>query len=106
MDLYSAAGRRIRTLRELHHYSREQFSELIEISPKFLYEIETGKKGFSAYTLYKISDVLSVTSDYILTGKTESIGFDKATYLFTRFEPEQKGNVEKLLELVYEMCTP
>lgn len=104
MDFYTKAGGRIRILREMNHYSREQLSELVGISSKFLYEIETGKKGFSAYTLYKMSDVLAVASDYILTGRIESIGVDEVTYLITRFEPEQKGNVEKLLELIYEMC--
>ena len=42
------AGNRIRILREKENLSREFFSELTGISPKFLYEIETGKKGFSA----------------------------------------------------------
>ena len=39
-------GRRIRELREIENYTREAFSEKVEISAKFLYEIETGKKGF------------------------------------------------------------
>lgn len=104
MNFYTEAGSRIRILRELNHYSREQFAELVEISPKFLYEIETGRKGFSALTLYKIADALSVSSDYILTGKNESIGVDELQYLIGRFEPEQKGNVEKLLSIVFEMC--
>lgn len=43
-------GERIRELREVQNYTREAFAEKIDISAKFLYEIETGKKGFSADT--------------------------------------------------------
>ena len=39
-------GYRIRELREMHNYTREEIAEMVEISPKFLYEIESGKKDF------------------------------------------------------------
>ena len=104
MDFYTEAGGRIRILRETNHYSRDQFSELAGISSKFLYEIETGKKGFSAHTLFRISNALAVAPDYILTGKMESIGVDGVACLIARLRLEQKVNVEKLLELIYEMC--
>lgn len=39
-------GNRIRELREMHNYTREGMAEMVEISPKFLYEIESGKKDF------------------------------------------------------------
>ncbi len=44
-------GERIRELREIQNYTREVLAEKVEISAKFLYEIETGKKRiFSGYT--------------------------------------------------------
>lgn len=46
--------------------------EKIEISSKFLYEIETGKKGFLADILCRISQALSVSCDYIMFGKEVS----------------------------------
>lgn len=39
-------GYRIRELREMHNYTREEMAEMVEISPKFLYEIESGKRDF------------------------------------------------------------
>lgn len=48
--------------------SRETLAEMADISPKFLYEIETGQKGFSAGTLYKLGIALASSSDYILCG--------------------------------------
>ena len=44
-------GNRIRELREMHNYTREGMAEMVEISPKFSYEIESGKKGFSSDVL-------------------------------------------------------
>lgn len=39
-------GERIRELREIQGYTREGLSEKVDISAKFLYEIEVGKKAF------------------------------------------------------------
>ena len=45
-EIYIDAGHRIRTIRKQRGYSREYLAELSDISTKFLYEIECGKKGF------------------------------------------------------------
>lgn len=70
-EIYFEAGKRIRYIREKINYTREELSEIVDISPKFLYEIETGQKGFSANTLLKISKGLSVTCEYILSGEEQ-----------------------------------
>lgn len=44
-DFERETGARIRALREAAGYSREQLSEMADISVKFLYEIESGKKA-------------------------------------------------------------
>ncbi len=59
-------GERIRGLRLERKMTREEPAEL---STSFLYEIETGKKGFSAYTLGNLARALGVQTDYILLGK-------------------------------------
>ena len=65
------AGKRIQYLRKLNGYTREAFSEKVKISSKFLYEIELGRKGFSAEVLLNIARNLAVSCDYIMTGKGE-----------------------------------
>lgn len=67
-SIYIEAGKRIRKLREIRGMSREEFAERIGISSKFLYEIETGKKGFSAQTLSLVAESLDTSCDYILFG--------------------------------------
>ena len=62
-------GFRIMSLRIDNCYSRKKFSKIAGISSCFLYEIELGKKGFSAYTLLRIAEALKVSTDYIMTGQ-------------------------------------
>lgn len=61
-------GGRIRKYRESQLLIREAFAEEVGISPQFLAEIETGKKGMSAETLYKICSQYHLSADYILFG--------------------------------------
>ena len=62
---WESIGRRIRTQREAMGYTREQFAELLDVTPKFCSDIELGIKGMSVPTLCKISEVLQLTTDYI-----------------------------------------
>ena len=101
-NLYKEAGNRIRQLRERAQLTREAFSEIAKISAKFLYEIETGKKGFSADVLYKISKVLNVSSEYILSGY--SIESDETELMRTLglFNPEQLKEITRFLKSMHK----
>ena len=69
MDLdFKLIGQRIRSQREFLGYTREQFAELIDKTPKFCSDIELGVKGFSLQTLNQIGNKLKLSSDYILYG--------------------------------------
>ena len=65
-------GKRLRRARTQQELTREQFAEQVGISPQFLAEIENGKKGMSADTLYKICTRFDLSADYLLLGKTAS----------------------------------
>lgn len=62
-------GRRLRRQREDLQLTREKFAEIVGISAPFLAEIESGRKGMSAETLYKICKNLSLSANQILLGK-------------------------------------
>lgn len=59
-------GERIRLARGINKITREKLAELIDVSPRFLAEVEAGKVGVSLQTLKNISLVLSTSSDYLL----------------------------------------
>lgn len=63
-------GQRIRNQREFLGYTREQFAELIEKTPKFCSDIELGLKGMSLQTLTVMCGTLKLSADYILYGIT------------------------------------
>lgn len=99
------AGERIRELRELQNYTREGFAEKVDISSKFLYEIETGRKGFSADTLCRISQALSVSCDYIMFGEEkEHQSAQKIASVLENLEPSQIRKVLELLKILFNMC--
>lgn len=82
-------GERIRELREIKNYTREGLAEKVDISAKFLYEIEAGKKGFSADTLCRISKALSVSCDYIMLGEeTEHRSTEKIVCVLEMMGPK------------------
>lgn len=82
---YKKIGERIAHLRINKGYSREGFAGQVGVSTRFLYDLEAGKKGFSVWVLYNISQALSVSCDYIITGQINS-------------------DYEKLGRLVMEAC--
>lgn len=101
--IYKAAGNRIYLARMARGYTRECLAEMAEISPKFLYEIETGKKGFSAVVLYNLSTALGVDCDYLLTGQ-EREGFDKQlTEVLHLFNLDQSEKISVILKQIYEL---
>ena len=104
-----SVGSRVRELREERGYSREGLAESADISVKFLYEIETDKKGFSAHTLMKLAEALGVSTDYIMMGHakashvlTSQSGNTKTDAAMESNRPNTLQEVEALLKLAYE----
>lgn len=92
-------GMRIWKMRKERRMTRDVLSEKADISPKFLYEIEAGKKGMSAETLLKIALALSVSCDYLLYGDEKSLN-NKLNGL----EQRQLDRLEKIVELMRAFC--
>lgn len=102
--MQTTPGERIRGLREDRGYTRDYLSEATGISTKFLFEIETNKKGFSAYTLMKISNVLEVSMDYIMTGQLSFDCKDEIAVTLEQFKPHTLEAIEKLLKIAYDIA--
>lgn len=64
-------GGRIRAYRESLGMNRESFSEQVGLSPQFLAEAETGKKGLSAESIYKICSNSDLSPDFLILGKVK-----------------------------------
>ena len=67
-NLNTEMGNRIKSLRKEKGLTREHLAEKADISTQFLADIESGSKGMSAATLYKLCRALCVSGDYLLFG--------------------------------------
>ena len=100
-------GKRIRKLREKRDMTREQLAGKAEITAKFIYEIENGRKGMSAGNLYKIAAALSTSCDYILLGVHRTEDEIRLEILYEeflkKFNDEQRKLVVKMLGTILKI---
>lgn len=98
MDWVSV-GRRIRRQREYLGYTREQLAELLDITPKFCSDIESGCKGMSVPTLCRMASALRLTTDYILSGKTDAPTDEPLSLLLQSCTEREREYAERLLKI-------
>lgn len=101
--LYKEVGRRIYNLRTKRNFTRSYLAGQINISPKFLYEIENGRKGFTVQVLINLANVFGTTCDYLVGGLGNS-GSDlqAAVYkILNQFNAEEQEKIAKVLKTVY-----
>ena len=68
-ELHVAIGTRIADARRKMNYTQENLASDIDVSTQYISNLERGVVGASVETLIKISKILCVSCDYILTGK-------------------------------------
>lgn len=95
---WNAVGARIRKQREYMGYTREQFAELLDVTPKFCSDIELGVKGMSVPTLCKISRILRLSTDYILFGTAEITSTDPVALMLQSCSGIERDYAEQLLK--------
>lgn len=95
---WSAIGARVRKQREYLGYTREQFAELLDVTPKFCSDIELGAKGMSVPTLCKISKILRLSTDYILFGKDDATSIPPITLMLRNCTQSEIAYAEQLLK--------
>lgn len=96
-------GQRIMDLRVLNHLSREYLAEQAEISSKYLYEIERGRKGCSAYILYRLAEALNVSIDYLLSDNSALEEYQELIRSLKLLGDKQGKDIPKLLKVIYEI---
>ncbi|MBQ7925617.1 MAG: helix-turn-helix transcriptional regulator [Lachnospiraceae bacterium] len=105
-EMKVAVGKRLREFRVTNHYTQAQFAELIDISVNFLSEIETGKKGMSQDTIWRICSYFHISADFLLFGnEKEEEPSKKITELGAALSEEELdlvleylGTIKKLRE--------
>ena len=76
-ELNLEVGKNIRLERERAHLTREELAELIEVTPRFIADVESGRVGVSISTLKKTCEALNISSDCLLWSKTTNTSIDE-----------------------------
>lgn len=76
---------------------------MASISPKFLYEIEMGNKGFSAQTLSMIAKSLGVSCDYILFGNVKLLNKGEMDYYLSQFPQNKIEEIVDIVKIIYRL---
>lgn len=93
-------GERVRKARVASGLSQAQLAELINISPPYMSNIETGKHIMKITTLIKLTEALEVSNDWVLRNDTRpaaeftSADFEK---VLGDCSPEERSNLMNLL---------
>ncbi len=99
-------GERVKTQRKAQGYTREGFAEEIEVSTRFLADLEGGKVGVSISTLKVIALKLGVSSDYLI-GLTDpdslSIAREQAVAKLKNIPDEHIEKVNTILGCIAEI---
>ncbi len=81
-------------------YTREQFSELLEVSVSYMAEVERGRTGISVKMLIKICNLLGLSADYILFGEESeetNLMTDKIKRIDKKYLPLLNDLIKNLL---------
>lgn len=95
-------GYRIKTLRKSKGMTQEHLSEIINVSPHYIYEIERGLKQMSLETFISITHALEASADYLLFGMSAGdrpdLNYsDQLDRLTSSLSPQKREAVTKII---------
>lgn len=94
-------GRRIQNRRKQQGYTQEQLAEMMNVSIQMISNLERGNKAIRIDNLVRLSRILEVSTDYILTGRQSSEDVSLLTAQIAHLSERDKG----LLTLLAQYCT-
>jgi len=97
----SGIGRRIQSRRKQLGFTQEQLAEMMNVSIQMVSNLERGNKAIRIDNLIRLSEILEISTDYILTGKGTT---DDAQSLVQRIE-RLPAREREMLEMLVAFCS-
>lgn len=99
-EIQAILGARVKLRRKEKKLTREQLAEKIDVSVRFLADVESGAVGVSLATLKELCEALELSADYLLgmdtePHKSEYVG---ALHRLLRIPTEHLHGVEAILD--------
>lgn len=102
-DINLTLGKRVNFLRKNLKITREKLAETIDVSPRFLADVESGKVGVSMKTLKNLCLALSTSADYLL-GFCDNTTDNYAQQISSKLSAIDLKYYPLILAVVNELC--
>ena len=97
VDLVSI-GKRIQKCRKQKGYTQEQLADMMNVSIQMVSNLERGNKAIRIDNLINLSQILDVSTDYILTGKETTNDTQSLTSLIRQLPEENRSLIRMLVD--------
>ena len=102
VELMKDMGRRISTRRRELHLSQEQLAEQMGVTLQMISNLELGKKAIRPENLLKLSNSLSISTDYILSGRHSEQEVAEIADKFAKLSGEHQRIIGELIDSLIE----
>ena len=90
-------GKRIQNRRKQLALTQEQLAEMMNVSIQMVSNLERGNKAIRIDNLVNLSQILQVSTDYILTGKETAEDMNALTTRITQLSARDRKMIEMLV---------
>ncbi len=91
-------GKRIQNRRKQLGYTQERLAEIMNVSIQMVSNLERGMKAVRIENLIRLSQILNISTDYILTGKETVEDMENLTARIEQLPKRDRAMVEMLVE--------
>lgn len=91
-------GKRIQIRRKQQGYTQEQLAEMMNVSIQMVSNLERGNKAIRIDNLINLSQILDISTDYILTGKETKYDIQALTTHIAQLPDRDRKMVEMLVD--------
>ena len=92
-------GKRLASARKSKGYTQEQLANLTGLSVKMFSEAENGHKAMRPENIIKICECLSISTDYLLCGKSSKLNALVEHDEIQRLSPKQRDALSIIIEI-------
>lgn len=97
-DILKGIGKRLSQARKAKNYTQEQLANQAGLSVKMISAAENGYKAMRPENIIKICECLSISTDYLLCGKSDVLSAATGYSKLEKLSLKQKEALSKIIE--------
>ena len=101
-----AMGIRIAHRRRMINMTQEQLAERMNVSVQMVSNMENGNKAVRPDNLLKVSEILDISADYILTGRESEYESSRLLNKINSLSQTERGLVETIVDYLLDYEIP